>query len=66
MNWNPSAATVASVVDPPPVADVLAGKVNDWQTIAYAKAIQRKAGLPVTGKLDQATQVAVNQFMDGG
>lgn len=66
VNWNPSAVTVESVVDPPAVADVLAGKANDWQTIAYAKAIQRKAGLPVTGKLDQATQLAVNRFMDGG
>jgi hypothetical protein len=65
VNWYPDANTVNSVKDAPPVADTLANRANDWAMIAFLKTIQRKSGLPVTGKYDQATAVAVDNSLAG-
>jgi len=64
VNWNPTSTTVAAVRDAPATVDVLAGKVNDWAVIALIKAFQEKAGLPVTGKWDQALGLAVDQTLE--
>jgi hypothetical protein len=60
VNWNPTSSTVTGVKDAPPVADTVANKNNDWAMIAFLKAIQKMAGLPVTGKYDQSTANVVD------
>jgi hypothetical protein len=60
VNWNPTAATVTSIKDAPPVDTTVANKNNDWAMIAMLKAIQKMAGLPVTGKYDQSTANVVD------
>jgi len=60
VNWNPTASTVTGVKDAPPVADTVANKNNDWAMIAFLKAIQKMAGLPITGKYDQSTANVVD------
>jgi hypothetical protein len=64
VNWNPTTATVNAVNDAPPTADVLAGKVNDWAVIALIKAYQERAGLPVTGKWNQALGDSVDKVLE--
>lgn len=63
VNWNPDAATVAAIQAMPGVADTLAGTVNTWAVIGLIKAVQELKGLPVTGKPDQATWLAVNAVL---
>jgi hypothetical protein len=63
VNWNPDAATVSSINAMPGVADTLAGKYNTWAVIGLIKAVQELKGLPVTGKADQATWLAVNEVL---
>jgi hypothetical protein len=65
VNWNPTAQTVAGVVDAPPVIETVQNKWNDWALIALLKTVQRKSGLPVTGKYDQATATAVDDSLAG-
>jgi hypothetical protein len=60
VNWNPSSSTVTGVKDAPPVDTTVANKNNDWAMIAFLKAIQKMAGLTVTGKYDQATANVVD------
>lgn len=60
VNWNPTTTTVTGVKDAPPVADTVANKNNDWALIAFLKAIQKMAGITVTGKYDQATANVVD------
>jgi hypothetical protein len=63
VNWNPSATTVASIGQAPPVVDTLAGKFNDWAVIALIKTIQKSAGLTVTGKYNQETGNYINSVI---
>ena len=63
VNWNPDAATVASITQMPGVADTVANKYNTWAVIGLVKAVQELKGLPVTGKPDQATWTAVNDIL---
>jgi shikimate kinase len=60
VNWKPSAATVTGVKDAPPVSTTIENLNNDWAMIAMLKAIQKMAGLPITGKYDQATANVVD------
>jgi len=60
VNWNPSSTTVTSVKDAPPVNTTVANQNNDWAMIAFLKAIQKMAGLPITGKYDQPTANVVD------
>jgi hypothetical protein len=60
VNWNPTATTVTGVKDAPPVNTTVANQNNDWAMIAFLKAIQKMAGLPITGKYDQATANVVD------
>jgi hypothetical protein len=54
VNWNPSAAAIASVKSPAPAAETLAGKWNDWAVISLIKSLEEEYGLPITGKYSQA------------
>jgi hypothetical protein len=54
VNWNPSAAAIASVKSPPPTAETLASKWNDWAVISLIKSLEEEYGLPVTGRYSQA------------
>jgi hypothetical protein len=65
VNWNPTAATVSSVKDAPPVAETVANKWNDWAVIAMLKTVQRSHGLPITGKYDQPTATAIDNSLAG-
>jgi hypothetical protein len=60
VNWNPSSSTVTGVKDAPPVNTTVANQNNDWAMIAFIKAIQKMAGITVTGKYDQATANVVD------
>jgi hypothetical protein len=60
VNWNPTTATVTGVKDAPPVNTTIANQNNDWAMIAFLKAIQKMAGLPITGKYDQPTANVVD------
>jgi hypothetical protein len=60
VNWKPSAATVTGVKDAPPVSTTIENLNNDWAMIAFLKAIQKMAGLSITGKYDQATANVVD------
>ena len=60
VNWNPTKATVDSIKDAPGVTTTVANQNNDWAMIAMLKAIQKMAGIPITGKYDQATANVVD------
>jgi hypothetical protein len=63
VNWKPSSATVNGVTSAPPVDSTLAGQNNDWAVIALIKALQKQAGLPVTGTYNQATGNVINELI---
>jgi hypothetical protein len=65
VEWNPTASTVSSVKDAPPVAETVANKWNDWALISFLKTIQRQNGLPITGRYDQSTANVVDATLAG-
>jgi hypothetical protein len=65
IDWTPPATVVAGIKGIAPVADVQAGKADQWAATGLVMAIQRKAGLAVTGQYDQPTAEAASRFLLG-